>query len=84
MNHLRSCFTSRVKIVWWNRCKCCKFILDFDLEFSPINVANLPVCTFFGWATIFALFHVEVLPYSPRLACGLARGFLLGPNLSLW
>ena len=37
------------------------------------------------WGPSVLLFlRAEVFPYSPRLACGLARGFLLGPNLSLW
>ena len=36
MNCLYSCVTLRVKIVWWNWCKCRKAILDFYLKFSPM------------------------------------------------
>ena len=36
LNHLRSCVTPRVKLVWWNQCEHCKSILDFNLEFSPM------------------------------------------------
>ena len=46
MNHLRSCVTPGVKIVWWNRCKRYKPILDFDLELSPMMLQIIRIYHF--------------------------------------
>ena len=66
MNHLRSCVNPRVKIVWWNGCKCCESILDFDLEFSPIML-QLTCIYLFRLPTIFALSNLVLILAFPLI-----------------
>ena len=68
MNHLRSCITSRFKIVWWNRCERCRSILDFDLEFSPMML-QLTCIYLFRLGNHFCSLKLGVNPLLSLLSC---------------
>ena len=52
MNYLCSCVTPRVKIVWWNQCKCCNSVLYFDMKFASMITYELRwqlICIYIFW-----------------------------------